>query len=178
MPKDACDPVSDIYLIASSDLIGKYYWMSFFGSWNEQTQSGNGRNFIQLSYSGQSAQNLPTYGNGIITLMEQNNQLVAVINVPQQGIRNMFVKDIVYYRNGQEIYSQINNTSNNTLDSMLWIDPSFGMVIFMDESIKNSVFTNLFFFNGNGISQFDISKLSHFELVYGNSEVKVFKLIV
>jgi dolichyl-diphosphooligosaccharide--protein glycosyltransferase len=178
MPKDACDPVKDIYLIASADLIGKYYWMSFFGSWNEQNQTGNGRNFIQLSYSGQTSEGLPTYGNGIITLMQQGNQLVAVINVPQQGIRNMFIKDIVYYQNGQELYSQLNDTTNKTINSMLWIDPSFRMVIFMDQSIKNSVFTNLFFFNGNGISEFNIPKLSHFELVYGNSEVKLFKLII
>lgn len=176
MPQDACKPVTDIYLIASADLIGKYYWMSFFGSWDEKTKTGNGKNFFQLPYSGQSREGLPTYGN-IITLLQKDGRLAAVINIPQQGIRNMFIEDIVYYQQGQEMHSHFNET-NKTLKGMLWIDPSFRMVIFMEEAVKNSIFTNLFFFNGNGVEEFNLPKLTSFQLVYSNPEVKIFRVIL
>jgi hypothetical protein len=52
---------------------------------------------------------------------------------------------------------------------MLWVDPSFQAVIFMDAPVRDSIFTKLFFWDGEG--------LKHFEMVYSNSEVKIFKVI-
>ena len=178
MPEDACKPVSDIYLIASSDLIGKYFWMSCFGSfdmnkWNSGIRDVNklcrGTNFYQLQFSGFDASGLPTYGS-IITLLQKNSQLLAVMNIPQQGIRNAFIKEVVFYQNNQEIHSVYNatNQTSNVIDGMLWIDPSFGGVIFMNPSIMDSVFTKMFFFGGDG--------LTHFDLVFSNAELKIYKL--
>jgi dolichyl-diphosphooligosaccharide--protein glycosyltransferase len=172
MPSDACKPVSNIYLIASSDLIGKYYWLSYFGSYNETTKVGEGTQFSQLSFSGFDSSGLPTYGN-VITLMqkESDNQLFAVINVPEQGIRNAVIKDLVYYQNNQKIRISYNSTNSTSkvFDAMLWVDPSFQAVIFMDAPVRDSIFTKLFFWDGEG--------LKHFEMVYSNSEVKIFKVI-
>jgi hypothetical protein len=177
MPEDACDPVNDIYVIASSDLIGKYYWMSFFGSWNETVKTGDGKNFIQLQYSGMDSSGLPTYGS-IITLIQKDNQLLGVLNIPQQGIRNAIIKDIDYFYQGKEIRYQVNaSNQTNTMDGMLWVDPSFQIVIFMEPSVRDSVFTNMFFFNGNGAQEFGIPKLKDFELVYSNSEIRIFKIL-
>jgi len=177
MPEDACDPVNDIYVIASSDLIGKYYWMSFFGSWNETAKTGDGKNFIQLQYSGMDSYGLPTYGS-VITLIQKDNQLLGVLNIPQQGIRNAIIKDIDYFYQGKEIRYQVNATNQtNTIDGLLWIDPSFQVVIFMDPSVRDSIFTNMFFYNGNGVQEFNISKLKNFELMYTNSEIRIFKVV-
>ncbi len=175
MPADACDPINDIYVIASSDLIGKYYWMSFFGSWNDTAKTGNGRNFMQMSFSGMDKNGLPTYSN-IITLMQKDNQIVGILNIPQQGIRNAIIKDIVYSYQGEEIRYRVPDNQTNTIDGMLWVDSGFSMVIFMDSSVRDSVFTNMFFFNGNGIQEFNISKLNNFELVYSNPEIRIFKV--
>jgi len=168
MPEDACKPVSDIYLIASSDLVGKYYWLSYFGSYNEITKTGQGRNFIQLPFSGFDSSGLPTYGD-VITLMQKDNQLIAVLNIPQQGIRNAVIKDIIYYQNNQEIISTYNAT-NNTFDGLLLVDPSFSAVILMEAAVRDSILTRLFFWNGEG--------LNNFILVYSNPEVKIFKAIL
>jgi dolichyl-diphosphooligosaccharide--protein glycosyltransferase len=177
MPEDACDPVNDIYVIASSDLIGKYYWMSFFGSWDDTNKTGDGKNFIQLQYSGMDSSGLPTYGS-IITLIQKDNQLLGVLNIPQQGIRNAIIKDIDYFYQGKEIRYQVNATNQtNIIDGLLWVDPSFQVVIFMEPSVRDSVFTNMFFFNGNGAQEFNISKLKDFELVYTNSEIRIFKVL-
>ncbi len=176
MPDDACKSVSDFYVIASSDLIGKYFWMSCFGSfdmkkWEDGNRNVNelcnGRNFVQLQFSGFDNSGLPTYGN-IITLLQKDDQLMAVMNYPQQGVRNAFIKEVVYFQNNQEVRSKLNETVTNALDGMLWIDPSFGVVIFMDPSIRDSVFTKMFFFGGRD--------LEHFQLMYSNPELKIYKL--
>lgn len=172
IPEEACKPVSDFYIIASSDLIGKYYWLSCFGSFdynlweksNGQEWKCNGKNFIQLPFSSQDQYGNLVYG-GILTLTVKDDKVVAVINVPQQGIRNALVKEIVYYQQGQEIRYR-NETYE--IDGMVWVDPSFSMVIFMDPEIRDSIFTKMFFFNGKD--------LKNFELVYSNPEVKIFKV--
>jgi len=103
----------------------------------------------------------------MLTLTMKDGRLAAVINVPQQGIRNAIVKEIVYYQQGQEIRYKFENVTN-AIDGLAWVDPGFGMVIFMDPKIRDSIFTKMFFFDGKG--------LKHFELVYSNPEVKIFKV--
>jgi dolichyl-diphosphooligosaccharide--protein glycosyltransferase len=157
-----CKPVSKMYVIASADLIGKYYWLSYFGS------GGNGRNFIQLPMSSYDpTQGTIQYGNGLITIAQKNNQLVPIINIPQQGIRNAIIKNIIFYQDGQQINQSFENVTN-VVDGLLWVEPGFRTVIFMDPQIQNSIFTRMFFFNGQG--------LNHFQLVYSNPEIRVFKV--
>jgi dolichyl-diphosphooligosaccharide--protein glycosyltransferase len=173
VPKDACDKIPEIYLIASADLMGKYYWLSFFGT-------GTGGSYYQLSYTGPDQSGLPTYG-GILTLLQQNNTLMAVINSPQQGIRNALVKEIVYFDDTGTKHLDFSNYTN-TLEGMAWATPSFGIlgkwgnvivpstVIYMPPEIKDSIFTKLFFFDGQGLSKF--------KLVFNNPEVKIYKVFL
>jgi len=171
MPQEACRPVSDFYIIASSDLIGKYFWLSCFGSFdyelwektNGQEWKCDGRNFLVLPFSGQDNYGNLMYGN-ILVLTLKNDRIVGVINVPQQGIRNALVKEIIYYSQGQEI---IYKNETYEIEGTVWVDPSFGVAIYMDPKVRNSIFTNMFFFNGRD--------LKNFELVYSNPEVKIFK---
>jgi len=175
MSSDACKPVTEMYVIASNDLIGKYYWLSFYGSYDTKTGTGTGRNFIQLQLTNYDQQNgILQYGNGVISIVQRNNKLVPILNIPQQGIRNAIIKDVIFFQSGNQI-NQVNE--NATLDGLVVIDPSFQIITFIDSTIRDSVFTNMFFFNGNGISDFGISKLTRFELKYSNPEVKIFKVI-
>jgi dolichyl-diphosphooligosaccharide--protein glycosyltransferase len=171
VPKDACDPTPEMYFIASDDLIGKYYWLSYFGT-------GQGRNFVNFGlYNYDQSQKVLTYclivGSdlrcdiGTLSLAQKNNQIVPVLSVPQQSITNAIVKNIVYYQNGIQIKAGYANVTSS-IDGLVWVDSSFRSLTFMDPVIQNSVFTRLFFFNGEG--------LKHFELVYSNPEVKIFKI--
>ena len=191
-PEEACKNATEMYLIASNDLIGKYHWLSFFGDCLNQfglesvdvcykmdadwfKKNVQGRNFIQLPLSRQDAQGNLIYGE-IVTLTVKDDKMVPIMNIPQQGIRNAIIKEIIYYQNGQENKFEFGNVTN-VMDGLLWVDPSFRIVIFMDPTIRDSVFTNMFFFNGNGDATFDIPKLNHFQLVFQNNEIKIFKVI-
>jgi len=175
VPKEACRDVTEVYVLATSDLIGKYFWMSCFGSFNMKLWNStggdkwecDGKNYIQIPFSNFDKQGLPIYSQGeiTITLLQNGTQLLGVVNSPSQGIRNAVVRDVVFYQNGERISSRQYN--NNTIDGMIWIDPSFRLIIFMDPSIRDSIFTRMFFFDGEG--------LENFVPMYQNPEVKIFK---
>jgi hypothetical protein len=46
----------------------------------------------------------------------------------------------------------------------------------MDSRVRDALFTNMFFFNGQGVTELNIPKLKNFELVYSNPEIKIFKV--
>jgi hypothetical protein len=159
MPEDVCDPPSEIYVIASADLVQKYYWMSYYGL-------GQGNSYFQMGFSGYDPnQGIISYAGGQLSLVWQDDKWVPVMNIPEQGIRNVLVKEIVYFENNQQRHFVFNETS--AIDGMIWVDPSYGLVIYMDPAIRDSIFTRMFFFNGAG--------LNNFELVYSNPETKLFK---
>jgi asparagine N-glycosylation enzyme membrane subunit Stt3 len=161
MPADACDAVPEMYVMASSDLIGKYYWLTYFGT-------GTGRNYAQMSRTSvDQTQGVLSYGGGTISLVYKDGTWVPVLNVAEQGIRNAVVQSLVYFENGQQKRLTFNET--NMVDGMLWVDPSYSTVIFMDPATRDSIFTSMFFFNGEG--------LEHFQLVYSNSEIRLFKVV-
>jgi hypothetical protein len=184
MPEDACKPVSEMYVIASSDLIGKYYWLSYFSSCEKKfgwqayetcsksvkwfLENGEGKNFFTLPFSNFDQTGNPVYA-GIVTLGKVNNTLVGVYQ------NRYIIRRIIYFQAGQMIAKEYN--VENSIDGLLWVDPGFGMVIFMEPEVYKSLFTNMFFFNGEGLAEFGIPKLNNFDLKFANSEVKIFKVI-
>ncbi|MFH1623234.1 MAG: STT3 domain-containing protein [Candidatus Aenigmatarchaeota archaeon] len=161
LPADACDAVPEMYVLASSDLIGKYYWLSYFGT-------GTGRNFIQMyRTSVDQSEGVISYGDGAISLAYKDGAWIPVLNMPDQGIRNAVIRSVVYFEGGQEKRLMFNES--NMIDGTLWVDPSYGIVIFMDPATFESIFTRMFFFNGDG--------LHHFELVYQNPEIRLYKVV-
>jgi asparagine N-glycosylation enzyme membrane subunit Stt3 len=160
VPSAACAPASEMYFIASSDLIGKYYWLSYFGT-------GTQHNFVQLSLTNvgtdqNGTQNEFDYGNGALVLLNQNGRLVPVVN------NKNIIKNIIYYVNGQPQQYQYANATD-LVDGLVIVDSSFQQATYLDPQIMISVFTKLYFGNGQG--------LNHFQLVYNNGEVKIFKVI-
>lgn len=160
VPSDACNSPSEMYVIASADLIGKYYWLTYFGT-------GSGRNYAQFPLKSVDGQGNLNYGD-TITIMQTNNQIIPVINVPNQGIRNGIIKNLVYFQDGQWRMLDYGETQGNVINGMLWLDQSYQTAIFMDPTVKDSVFTRMYFFNGEG--------LKNFKLVYQNPEIKLFKV--
>ena len=174
IPEDACKSVSEMYVIASNDLIGKYYWLNYFGT-------GTGRNFVEcrISQDLTQQQNTPSYTCAVgfpmtIAMAQKDDQVFSVINMPTLGVRNAISRDLIYYNNDQEF--KIRNNVTNALDSLILVEPGFGVAIFMEQPVRDSIYTNMYFFNGNGVSEFNIPKLEKFKLVYSNSELKIFKV--
>ena len=170
---DPCKPMKKMYLIASADLIGKYYWLSYFGT-------GTGRNYFQLPITGTSGNSL-LYSGGIISLTVNGTSFIPVLNIPEQGIRNKVISRIVYMDVNGSIITKDYSTMSNSIPGFLWALPNFGVagstgqliapyyVIFMSPEIEDSLFTRMFFYNGQG--------LQNFKLVYQNPEVKIFEVI-
>ncbi|MBI1978620.1 MAG: hypothetical protein HYS62_00995 [Candidatus Aenigmarchaeota archaeon] len=174
-PEEACKDVTEVYVLATNDLIGKYFWMSCFGSFDMnlwKSTAGDkwkcdGKNFLVMPFTQFDRSGFPIYSGGglTLTLLQNETQLLAVMTAPSQGIRSVLVSDVVYYQGGQELQSK--STGNNVLDGMVWIDPGFGTAIYMEPDIRDSIFTKMFFFNGKDLEKF--------EMVYQNPEMKIFK---
>lgn len=175
MPPNACDDVSEVYIIASNDLIGKYFWMNCFGTFDNDLWNSSGgkqwncdqRSYLNIPLTSIDNQGLPIYTTNSFTigLVPNGTNIVAIINSPGQGIRNSVVSDIVYSNNG--IVKHLKANGSGTIDGLVWVDPSFQQIIYMDGKVRDSVFTKMFFFGGEGLAKY--------QLVFQNSEVKIFK---
>lgn len=157
--QDPCTNSTTMYFIASNDLIGKYYWLTYFGT-------GHGRQYWILPVSGRDASGNLVYGNGILTIAQKDNKLVPVFNLPSQGIVNAVVQHLILNYQGQLIYYNYTNVTNSMPGTVLLQGST---AIYMDPQTANSMLTRLYFFNGAG--------LKHFKLVYANPEVKIFKVV-
>jgi hypothetical protein len=174
-PPEACDPISGMYVLATSDLIGKYYWLSFFGT-------GQGASFTQCGFNQQETErlNAPTYVCSIgapteISVIQQNTSLFAIMNSPQQGVRNAPISHLVIYQNGADIGFTTTQV-NNVVDGMAWVDPSFQTLVYMQPKVRDSVVTHMFFFNGLGQKDIGLPVLESYDMVYQNPEMKIFKV--
>jgi dolichyl-diphosphooligosaccharide--protein glycosyltransferase len=159
LKEDPCNVnITKIYFIASNDLIGKYYWLTYFGT-------GTGRQYVVLPLTGRDNQGNLVYGNGILTLAFKDNKIVPILNIPSQGIFNMVVRKLVFVYQGN-LYNFDYSNVTNKIDGLVFSDGS--TAIYMDPQTANSMFTKLYFFNGEG--------LKYFKLVYSNPEVKIFEV--
>ncbi|MEM5793036.1 MAG: STT3 domain-containing protein [Candidatus Aenigmatarchaeota archaeon] len=204
VPKEACEPASEMYFIASSDLIGKFTWMNYFGGFRApisspqdfernpgvccpstpKTEPGQmscgefadqGRGVWVwcpwiFTFSGiqQDTQGNPVYVydySGLkMAIIQKEDQLIPVYN------NKYIINNMVIYNQGKEMWINLSNstTSLQKIDGLIWVDPNFRSLIYFSPSIKDSVFTKLFFFDGEG--------LKHFELVFSNGEIRLFRV--
>ena len=204
VPDEACEPASEMYFIVSSDLIGKFTWMNYFGGYRApiassqdfernpgvccpstpETEPGQmscgefadqGRgvwvwcpwifNFVNQQ---QDQEGNPVYVydySGLkIAIVQKGEKLIPIYN------NKYVINNMIFYSNGQEQRMDLSSLDINLerIDGLVWTDPSFRSLIYFSPSTKESIFTRLFFFNGEG--------LEHFELVFSNSEIKLFKV--
>jgi dolichyl-diphosphooligosaccharide--protein glycosyltransferase len=158
LKEDPCSNITKIYFIASNDLIGKYYWLTYFGT-------GTGRQYVVLPLTGRDNRGNLVYGNGILTLAFKDDKIVPILNIPNQGIFNMVVRKLVFVYQGNQYSFDYSNVTNR-IEGLVFTDGA--TAIYMDPQTANSMFTRLYFFNGEG--------LKYFKLVYSNPEVKIFEV--
>ena len=197
VPEEACEPASEMYFIASNDLIFKYPWHSYFGDWNNVQKQYMLLGFSKYVTDDQGRTMGLSYGDDTIIILFRNDKMVPILN------KRYVVKEVLYYKNGK-LHDEF--VENGTVGSVLLLGdianqlPS--QVVFMpidhEESEKflrcqeiscddgednnfnglvdekftlaerDSMFTKMFFLNGEG--------LEHFKLVFSNSKIKLYKV--
>jgi asparagine N-glycosylation enzyme membrane subunit Stt3 len=206
VPKEACEPISEMYLISSNDLIGKFTWMNYFGGFrapiksNEDFQANPGVCcastpttepgqiscgefasqgkgvwvwcpwIFSFSEVKQDQEGNPVYVydySGLkIAIIQKGDNLIPIYN------NRFLINHLTFFPQGSSKQQTLDltklNTTLETIDGLIWIDPSFRNLIYFAPSIKDSIFTKTFFFDGEG--------LKHFKLVYANPEIKLYKV--
>ncbi len=171
--KPGCE--DEVYYIASSDLIGKSTWWSYFSTWDpvnkgratpmqfvnlQQSRPLIGQNTITNNYCCLNANN----ENYPIVIFEQNNSLT-----PYLQVRNQFIKIsklFFFDENGQGVLAV---NQDGQFPGTIWLDPSKQLIVYMPAEVENSMFTRMFFYHGQG--------LEHFEFINDwGGEVKLFKV--
>ncbi|MFQ5941721.1 MAG: STT3 domain-containing protein [Nitrososphaerales archaeon] len=169
VPIDACGEASEIYVIASRDLLPKYYWISYFGSYDFEAGTGEGQEYLVLQRSGSDSKGNVVYGHGEVTIKKEDERSTPIIDLPHKGIKNRIISEMVSYdEQGNEIWEVFAAPGENIVDDLLWVSPGEGEVVYMSPQVKSNILTKLFFFDGKGLQQF--------ELVFENPDIKIYKV--
>jgi len=165
---------SEMYFIASSDLVGKSQWWSYFATWSPNTGKGVKSFYypIRLSMTNKAQDNSTNYvysleNNQAFVVNEKNiSGVLSYTPYLKQGPAFAKVGKIVYFSGNHMFLKPIKDAE---VPGMIWMDPSKQIIYVIPEEIENSMFTRMYFFNGAG--------LSHFQLVNNwGGEVKLFKV--
>lgn len=148
--------------------------------YNEKKAKGDSYNVLYLSrnllnyYREQGINNvLPyvvrdSYGREyeLVDIMIINNTMVPLLRT-REG--DKIIRYVGYLANNTPVKVDLKLAGYKVGDDgLLWIDNSLSYVIYADKNIANSLFTKMFFFNGEG--------LKHFKLVFNTPEVKIFEV--
>lgn len=169
--KPGCD---EMYYIASSDLISKSQWWTYFSTWRPD-EKGKRYNYAMIPlYQTRPlpAQKSIAYvyamsqDQAFVVYETRTNNTVAVEPKYQQGNQYVSVEKIFYFDNGQGFITQYPNAE---VKGMLWVDPSKQIVVFIPPELETAIFTRMYFFNGAGLKNFEIVN-------NWGGEVKLFKV--
>lgn len=169
---------SEMYFLATSDLIGKSTWWTYFSTWDPMIDcdtslcKGTPRNYMILSLGGKK----PLFSEGVvgyeyplsqaqsIILYQKNDTITALL---QNGNQFRKIKRIIYPT--QTGLYVMDNPDADVPGTVLLLDPSFGSIMYMPAELENAMYTRMMFFNGEG--------LKHFKLVNSwGFEVKLYKI--
>jgi dolichyl-phosphooligosaccharide-protein glycotransferase len=163
---------STVYYIASSDLLGKSTWWTYFSTWNPAEK---GQKYVYYMVPLYSARPVPNQNAvAYMYLMSEQQSFViyefnktSMIPYLQQGSNVVKVEKLFYFnKNG---FGLMHYEPDAEVKGMLWLSPERQTLIFIPPELENSMFTRMFLFNGQG--------LEYFEYVDSwGGEVKLFKL--
>jgi asparagine N-glycosylation enzyme membrane subunit Stt3 len=105
------------------------------------------------------------YPDHSLAVMQKNEKLIPIYN------NRFVVNHIIFFLQDQQKYQDLSNfnTTLENLDGLVWVSSDFKYTIYFPPSIKDSMFTKLFYYNAEA--------LNNFELVYSTPEIKLFKVI-
>ena len=177
-----------VYWIASDDLISKYQWLQYFGlgcdsrsDSNCQLYSPVGLESVKYDQSGN--QIVKVYGP-IIVLDIQKEPIVLYTS----GRNAAILGEVLYYDgntvksynamggNSTDLVTGISplvtqlgyRLSNQTVPITIWVAKDYRMIVVIPPNLRNTVFTRMFFLEGQG--------LEHFKQVFRNENVKIYEV--
>ncbi len=164
---------NEMYFLATSDLIGKSAWWTYFSTWSPEKEGDKGSRYLYSMIGLTQARPMPAqnsiayvYAFGqsqAIVIYDTNGTMVPYL---QQGNQFVKISKIFYFTNNGAVMRQ---TPEAEVNSLIWMDPSKQLIVMIQPELENAIFTKMFFFNGAG--------LERFELVNSwGGEVKLFKI--
>lgn len=170
----------EFYYIASSDLIGKSTWWTYFATWNPEgsekpcsgeLNKGSCYNYMTVGLG--QARPAPSENAIVYTYPFGTQQAFLIYEVNstrraflQQGSQIARVSNLMFFTQSQGL---ITTEEGAEVNGLLVQSPDKGSIIFMPPELQNSMFTRLMFFDGTG--------LQNFQLVNNwGGEVKLYKV--
>lgn len=163
---------NSLYFLATSDLIGKSVWWSYFSTWRPG-ESGKQYSYsiIQLSQEGK------TDDGGDVSVYSINGQQAILIYKKGDTIKPLLqdgngvaeISRLLYVSPNGE--AKIQENKNSTIPGLVWMSSDKRVIVFIPPEIENSVFTKMFLLEGFGLNKFKLVKS-------WGGEVKLFKVEV
>ena len=168
---------NEMYFIASSDLISKSQWWTYFATW---TPTDKGQKYYYVTVSLSQAKPNPSQNSLTYSYSMSSNQAFLVYQVNntlkpylQQGNQFLTVEKISYFTNeGIGITTVFPGAD---VKGTLWVTPDKEMIIYIPPELETSLFTRMYLYNGQGVEG---GSLKNFELA-GNwgGEVKLYRIV-
>ena len=177
VPDNACNSVNEAFVIVSRDLVGKYYWISYYGSFDYESMSGKHTSYVYLQFTGEDINGNSLYGDkgiDVIRIERRDGQVIPSFALPVEAIKTYnigHINEIVFFdEQGDEKRLDLPDSTNetDTKKSLLWVSPNWKYIVIMTDDVKDSMLARLGFFGGRG--------LEHFQLVFENPTVKIYKV--
>ncbi|MFC2143724.1 hypothetical protein ACFLQN_04975 [Candidatus Aenigmatarchaeota archaeon] len=147
---------NEMYYIASADLIGKSVWWSYFATWNPETKGS--QYSYALSYLSKAtplpAQNSVVYTYPLdaqtsFVVFDTNSTLTAKL---QQQNQFLDIEHFFYFNEvGQ---GKLLTNTEAPVKGTAWLAGDRQTLVFMPPELESSLFTRMFFYNGQGLERF------------------------
>ncbi|MBI2583439.1 MAG: hypothetical protein HYW25_02115 [Candidatus Aenigmarchaeota archaeon] len=159
---------SEMYFLASQDLVFKSVWWSYFATWDPTATDPKG---VQMQYAFlQQARRTPIQSLGLIGfeypagneqsfILCQNNGTIStcsdsIIGMLKAGNSFVRLSRIIYpVQDGLQIVEDRDGEVGGTV---FIPEPEGSYIVYMPEELEGSMFTRMFFFNGLGMEKFEL----------------------
>jgi dolichyl-diphosphooligosaccharide--protein glycosyltransferase len=169
---------NEFYFIASSDLIFKSQWWTYFSTWDPtkicEGQLCKGDRHIYSAL--QLTKRRPLFSINAMGYEYQISDRQSMVVYEQNGTyKALFQQDNQFVRINRVIYptqtgyAVSTETGAEVPGTILLADPSLSYIFYLPPQLENSMFTKMFFFNGASLKNFKFVK-------DWEGEVKLFKV--
>jgi len=155
--KDGCN---EMYFIASADLVYKSQWWTYFATWDpiKIDKKGTMYNYIPI----QLARRKPLFSYNTVGYEYPVSDRQSFVIYEQNGTyRGLFMQDNQFVRVNKIVYpTQYGYVNYEEPDAeikgtLFLADSSMNMIFFFPPELENSMFTRMFFYNGQGLENFE-----------------------
>jgi len=173
-----------VYWIVSDDLVGKFQWLQYFGTGCDARSDPKCPLYYQAARS-----DVKYDSKGQPTSIHFGNIIILPTNIPipliTQGKSAAVVKEVMFHDNEGNLQTMDLSDSVEMVKSFgadlklnivddivpitIYIQKQYGYIIIIPQTLRESVFTKMYFLGGKG--------LKHFKQVYTNDQVKIYEVV-